>query len=292
MTPIWQRLNVEVLATNVVAWLPSAFAAILILVAYWVLFRATRGMLSGILLHAGFDRALAAMLLNVYRFILATFGIIMAAGQLGINVGAALAGLGVVGLTIGFAAKDTLSNVMAGFLIFWDKPFHVGDWVTVGGNYGKVGEITMRTTRIRTRNNTWVIVPNEAVINQVMVNHSANGQTRLEVPVGIAYKENVVEARRVLLEATRSVKGLWEGEPPTVVVSELGDSSVNLLIQAWIPDAEFERPIFYEILESAKRALDAAGIEIPFPHLQLFVDAIDERVWQGAAGLVRAGSPS
>jgi len=84
------------------------------------------------------------MLLNVYRFTLLTFGVIMAVNQLGINVGAALAGLGVVGLTIGFAAKDTLSNIMAGFLIFWDKPFHTDDWVTLDDNYGKVTEITMR----------------------------------------------------------------------------------------------------------------------------------------------------
>jgi len=68
-------------------------------------------------------------------------------------------------LTIGFAAKDTLSNIMAGFLIFWDKPFHTDDWVTLGANYGKVTEITMRTTRLRTWNNTLVIIPNETIIN-------------------------------------------------------------------------------------------------------------------------------
>ena len=288
MDAIWNRLNVEVLLTDAVAWLPKLFAAALIMILFWAAFRVTRKTLSHVLARAGFDHALVLMLVNVYRFSLMTFGIVMAASQLGINVGAALAGLGVVGLTIGFAAKDTLSNVMAGFLIFWDKPFHVGDWVSLGSNEGQVAEITMRTTRLRTRNNTWIIIPNEAVINQVMVNHSTNGQTRLEVPVGIAYKEDIGEARRVILDAMRSVEGLMDDPAPMVVVNNLGDSSVDLLVQVWIPDAEGEKRVFFAALEAAKVALDRAGIEIPFPHLQLFVDAVDKRVWQGAAEIAQA----
>ena len=130
------------------AWLPSLFSAVLILVALWVIHRVTRPALVRIVARASLDPALARMLENVYQFTLMTFGALMALNQLGVNVGAALAGLGVVGLTIGFAAKDTLSNVISGFLIFWDKPFRAGDWVTVGDQYGKVAEITLRTTRL------------------------------------------------------------------------------------------------------------------------------------------------
>src|SRR4051812_12450302 len=121
MTPIWNRLNIELLLTQLVAWLPKLFSAVAIFIVFWVAVRVTRPALVRILARAGFDRALQGMLLSVSRFAILTFGIIMAVNQLGINVGAALAGLGVVGLTIGFAAKDTLSNIMAGFLIFWDK---------------------------------------------------------------------------------------------------------------------------------------------------------------------------
>jgi small conductance mechanosensitive channel len=288
MEPILNRLNVDVLLTGLVAWLPRLFAAALLMAFFWGLFRVTRATLSHLLVRTGFEAALISMLLNVYRFTLMTFGIVMSAGQLGINVGAALAGLGVVGLTIGFAAKDTLSNIMAGFLIFWDKPFHVGDWISLGGSEGQVAEVTMRTTRLRTRNNTWIIIPNEAVINQVLVNHSTNGQTRLEVPVGIAYKEDIGAARRVLLEAMESLDGVMRDPEPMVVVNRLGDSSVDLLIQVWIPDAEVEKPMFFRVLETAKVALDRADIEIPFPHLQVFVDAVNKCVWQGAAEMVQA----
>src|SRR5260221_5601126 len=114
MKPIWDRLNVEQLLTEVVAWLPRLLSAITVFVVFWVILRVTRPALARILPRAGFDRALGDMLFNVYRFTILTFGVIMAVNQLGVNVAAALAGLGGVGLTIGFPAKNTLSNIMAG----------------------------------------------------------------------------------------------------------------------------------------------------------------------------------
>ncbi len=269
LKPIWQRLNIEVLITQFVAWLPSVFAAAIILFLFYLIYRITKPALTGVLHRIGLDTALAGMLLGVYRFAVLAMGVVMAAGQLGINVGAALAGLGVVGLSIGFAAKDSLSNIMAGFLIFWDKPFHVGDWITLGDHYGMVGEVTLRTTRVRTLNNTWIIVPNEKVINEVLINHSAKGSTRLNIPVSIGYKEDIDQARNVLLERIRKVDLVLADPAPRVVVKNLGDSTVDLWILVWIEDAKNEKPVFYRVLEEAKKALDQANIEIPFPQLDL-----------------------
>lgn len=267
--PIWERLNVEQLLTQLVAWLPSLFAAILLIVFFWILFRVTRGALHRLLARAGFEAALAGMLINVYRFTMLTIGFVMAAGQLGINVGAALAGLGVVGLTIGFAAKDSLSNIMAGFLIFWDKPFHVDDWVTLGTHYGKVAAVTMRTTRLQTRDNKWVVIPNAAVINQTLVNHSTNGQIRLQIPVGIGYADEIGKARTVLIEAVGRVRGILDSPPPSVVVHNLGASTVDLLVNVWIADAKDEKPRYNAVTEAVKLALDAAGIEMPAPQMDV-----------------------
>jgi len=196
------------------------------------------------------------MLENIYRFTLLTFGAIMAVNQLGINVGAALAGLGVVGLTIGFASKDTLSNIMAGFLIFWDKPFHTDDWVTLGANYGKVTEITMRTTRLRTWNNTLVIIPNETVINQVLVNHSANGRARVDVPITVAAKGDLPATREAIIRAVGGIEGVLQDPPPTVAVKAIGAAGAELMIQAWVSDPEQEQPVAFRILEAAKPAVD------------------------------------
>lgn len=285
MKPIWDRLNVEVLVTQFVGWIPSLIAAVLIVVFFWLVFRVTRSALSRLLARAGFDPALSSMLVNVYRFALFAFGIVMAASQLGINVGAALAGLGVVGLTIGFAAKDSLSNIMAGFLIFWDKPFRVDDWVTLGEHYGRIAEITMRTTRLQTRNNTWVIIPNQTVINEILVNHSTKGETRLEVPVGIGYTEDIQEARKVILQALNSLELVLKEPAPNVVVKNLGSSTVDLVVHAWVADAKDEKPAFFRILETLKVSLDKAQIEMPFPHMDLSLVSVDDQVWKGVGRL-------
>ncbi len=202
----------------------------------------------------------------------------MAASQVGINVGAALAGLGVVGIAIGFAAQDILSNIIAGFVIFLDKPFEVGDLIQAEEHYGSVTNITLRSTRIRTPQNTYVVVPNKRIIDAVVVNHSKHGETRVDVPVGIAYKESIPDARKVLLDAVSGLKDVVDHPVPSVVVDELGGSSVNLTVRVWIENAEREKPVFFSVLEASKLALDAAGIQIPYPHLQLFWDDVEDRV--------------
>jgi small conductance mechanosensitive channel len=207
----------------------------------------------------------------------------MAASQLGVNIGAALAGLGVVGIAVGFAAQETIANMIAGFLIFWDRPFKVGDFITTEERYGEVREITMRTTRIRTMENTYVVIPNKQIIGDTLVNHSLYGEVRVNVPVGIAYKERIADARRVLLPVAQAIPGVLAVPPTEVVATALGESSVHLEVRVWTDDPALERRLFFQVLEASKAALDEAGIQIPFPHLQLLLDDVSDRVWAGAS---------
>ena len=255
MTSIWDRLNVNALLPQFVAWVPRLVAALVILFAFWLFWRFSRSVVMQVLTRAGLDHALAQMLLNVYHFSVMIFALIMASNQIGIDVGAALTGLGVVGLTIGFAARDSLSNIMAGFLILWDKPFHSGDWVTLGDKYGKVEEITMRTTRLVTWNNTWIIIPNQNVINEVLVNHSTNGPIRLEIPVSIMATADVAATRKALIETVQGIEGVLPSPPPTVVVRSLESTRIHLYIYAWVARGEDEVPVRYLILEAANPLL-------------------------------------
>ncbi|OGF13768.1 MAG: hypothetical protein A2W00_01175 [Candidatus Eisenbacteria bacterium RBG_16_71_46] len=274
------------LSAMIVGFTPKLLSAVLILLLFWLLQRITRPTLRAILRRAKIHETLIRMLIdNLYRFAILMFGLVTAAGQIGVNVTAAIAGIGVAGFAIGFAAQDSLANIISGFLIFWDKPFQVGDFLTVQDQYGRVVEITMRTTRIRTQQNTYVVIPNKHIIDTVMVNHTKHGEIRIEVPVGIAYKEFIPEARRVMLEAVTSVPGVIDDPPPDVVTAELGGSSVNLLVRVWVDKPELERPTFYATLEACKLALDRAGIQIPYPHLQLFVDNVEDRVWDRLAAI-------
>jgi small conductance mechanosensitive channel len=273
------------------AAVPRVIAAIAVMLLFWVGLRLARPALRAALNRAHFAPALINLLVDgLFKGVVVVVGGVMAASQLGINVGAALAGIGVVGIAVGFAAQETIANMIAGFLIFWDRPFKVGDFITTLDKYGEVREITMRTTRIRTMENTYVVIPNKQIIGDMLVNHSLYGEVRVNVPLGIAYKERVADARKVLLAAARAIPGVLDRPAPEVVASGLGDSSVNLEVRVWTDDPAQERRILVEVLEAGKTALDEAGIQIPFPHLQLFVDDVSDRVWAGASRLTGRGT--
>lgn len=284
MNQLLETLDVESLLTQAVEFVPAVLAALMILLLFYLLFRLTRGTLVLALEKAGLAKPLVVMLVDtIYRLSVLVFALIMAADQIGINVGAALAGIGVVGLALGFAAQDSLANIIAGFLIFVDKPFEVGDWISVTDEYGMVSDITMRSTRIRSNQNTYIIIPNQAIINATLVNHSKNGATRVDVPIGIAYKEDIVAARRVVLAAVSEIESISTEKAPDLVVTELGASSVNMNVRVWIEDASREQPTYFRVMEASKLALDRAGIEIPYHHLQLFIENIEESILKRAA---------
>lgn len=271
--------------------LPHLATAVLILVVFWAVLRFTRPLMRRVLIRAGFDATLIAMLVEgLYKWTVVVIAVITAASELGVNVAAALAGLGVAGIALGFAAQETVANLIAGFLIFWDHPFKIGDYITTQDRYGKVQDITMRTTRIRTLENTYIVIPNKQIIGDMLVNHSMYGETRINVPLGIAYKESIAEARAVLVPVLQDIPGVLAQPEVEVVATSLGDSSVNLQAMVWIADASRERVTHFAVIEESKKALDAAGIEIPFPHMQLFIEDVKEKAARGFASFPRAAS--
>ena len=282
----FSQFEPQTLFDTIVHLIPDVLAAAVVLAAFYVAFRLSRRPLRLVFQRAGMHQKLVELLVDsIYRYGLMAIALVMAASQLGINVGAAIAGLGVAGIAVGFAAQDSLANVISGIIVFLDKPFIVGDWITVEGEYGEVTNITLRSTRIRTPRNSYVVIPNKRIIDTVLENHSKHGRLRVDIPIGIAYKEDVGDARKVLLEAMKEVPGVLDDPAPDVVVDALGSSSVDLKVRVWISSAERRQATSYSVVEKSKLALDDAGIEIPFPHLQLFLDTVEDSVWQGAKEL-------
>ena len=286
----WQRVtdtvDVQALTTQAIAFVPKLIAAVLTLCVFLLISKGVRNLLRGLMHKTGMQEALIQLIVDkILRYALLMLGVVMAADQLGINIAAALAGLGIAGVAVGFAAQDSVANMISGIIIFWDKPFIVGDWVRVDDQFGKVSEITLRSTRIKTPRNTWVVVPNKQIIDAVLENLSKRGDVRVDLPIGIAYKEKIDEARPVLLAAVRDLDHVLKSPEPDVVATELGDSSVNLLVRVWIAHPKDLQSTSFAVVEASKRALDAAGIEIPFPHLQLFLDGVRPEVWSGAKQL-------
>jgi small conductance mechanosensitive channel len=292
MEMLLNYLNMDELVTKLVAFAPRVFVAVLIMALFWLIYRVTSRPLGAALSHTGLNEKLVDLMVkSVFRYAMVAFGLVMSLSQLGVDVGAAIAGLGVAGIAVGLAAQDTLANTIAGFTIFWDKPFVVNDYITVAGEYGRVTDITLRSTRIRTPRNSFVVIPNKRIIDEVMENDSKHGELRIDVPIGIAYKEDTRAARAALLDAAAGVEGVMHSPAPDVVVEACGSSSVDLQVRIWIENAARRQPVYFAVMEAGKRALDAAGIQIPFPHLQLFWDDVEQGVVDKLAALA-PGKPA
>ena len=138
-----------------------------------------------------------------------------------------------------------------------------------------VTDIRLRTTVLTTLDNETVVVPNKQLAQERVVNYTLTPRIRVRVPIGIAYKEDMQSAREALLKTVEGDDRLLGNPPPTVLVINLGDSSVNLELRFWTEDSILKFPLMWEYTEKCKRALDNAGIEIPFPHLQLFLENND-----------------
>jgi small conductance mechanosensitive channel len=264
------RHHLGLIKGHLIAHSSEIVLALVVLVSGYIFYRATAALFRKLLLRSRIQDAFARLLIdNVYKIFITVLTVITAAGQLGINVTAPLAGLGILGIAVGFAAQDSLSNIIAGFLIFFDKPFRVRDYVTIGDNYGRVELITMRSTRIRTQDNKYVVIPNQKIINEILIDHSTNGDTRLVIPVSITYEASIEAAREAVLNEFAHVEGVLKKPSADVVVDKLAESGVNLLVRFWIANAADERKFHFMATELVKKALDEKGIAIAYPHLQI-----------------------
>lgn len=270
---VWAR-SIEGLTNLAIGLVPNVLSALFVGVIFYGLYRLLISV-SGSVLHRSHavDEGLETISMRTLRVVGWSFILVLVLSQLGINVAALIAGLGIAGLALGFAAKDSLENFIAGVTILLDRPFSVGDWVTVAAHYGKVEHITLRSTRIRTPNNQTVVFPSVQMVTQAVVNHTSGAPLRVDVPFGIAYKESVDEARDVVMGLVdREDERLAPGADHKVVVTELGDSSVNMQLRLFLLDPGYAVAVRCDYVEAIFKALKEAGIEIPFPHLQLFID--------------------
>ena len=265
--------------------LPEVITATLVFIFLFVAYRVIRKLLAQVLRRSKrIDPGLESLLLKSSAIIAWVFIVVMVLAQFGIDVTALVAGLSIAGLALGFAARDSLENFISGVTIMIDRPFRVGDQVVVDGTYGTVQEITLRSTRMRTLNNEIMVMPNTLMINQKLVNHTLLGILRIEVPFSIAYKESTDAARSVVLGLLNTDSRIAADHPVEVVATELGASSVNMMLRFYIRDSSKEVPIKAEYTEKIFKALKAAKIEIPFPHLQLFIDGAEGLNGSNASG--------
>jgi small-conductance mechanosensitive channel len=219
-----------------------------------------------------FDDIIFELLKKFIGAIIYATAIVMALDLLGINVMPFIAGAGVAGIAIGFAAKDTLSNLIAGVLLIIDRPFEIGDrievWSAPSGSatWGDVIDIGLRATKIKTTDNIVIIIPNNEIMKRDIVNYTIiSTKIRVRINIGIAYDADIDKAKGLIVEVAGSAGWISKEPPPKVVVRNFGESSVDLQLRVWIKDARERMNTISYITDNVKEVFDKNGIEIPYP---------------------------
>jgi len=195
--------------------------------------------------------------------------------ELGFSLAPLLGAAGIVGIALGFASQTSVSNIISGFFLMAEQPFRVGDVIRVGQLAGHVLSIDMMSVKLRTFNNEFVRIPNESLIKTEVTTVTRFPVRRLDLPVGVAYKEDVERVREVLLDvADRNPLSLVEPEP-MVRLERFGNSSVDLTLLVWAATENWIT-LRSRIQEEVKARLDEEGIEIPFPHQSMYTGAATE----------------
>jgi small conductance mechanosensitive channel len=210
------------------------------------------------------DKTLIPFITNLLSWGLKLLLFISVASMVGIATTSFIAVLGAAGLAIGLALQGSLGNFAGGVLILIFKPYNVGELIEAQGHLGVVKEVQIFNTILLTPDNKRVIIPNGAVSNGSVVNYSAEGLLRVDLVIGIAYESDIPKAKEVLYKAMADHELVLQDPQSTVAVSELADSSVNLVVRPWCKVSDYWQ-VYFDITEAAKVDLEQNGITIPFP---------------------------
>lgn len=221
---------------------------------------------------AGIDSMLTSLLARIAYIITIIIGIFVSIAVIfpTVTPGSLIAGLGIGSVALGFAFKDVLQNLFAGFLILLYRPFHLGDQIKIKDFEGTVEDISIRATKIKTHDGERVVIPNsELYMNAVLVK-TAFPNRRTKVTVGIGYGDSIEEARETIMNVLRNTEGVLSEPAFDVNVVELADNSVNLRVLFWTDSVQSSvRKTSDRVVTGIKKALDEKGIDMPFPHMVL-----------------------
>jgi len=245
-------------------------AIIILIIGLWIIRRIVK-VTTKVFEKRGINVSLQGFLLSMISIGLKAMLIISIAQMAGIETTSFIAVIGAAGLAIGFALQGTLANFAGGVMILLFKPFEIGDLIESQGHLGSVKEIHIFVTILLTPEKKTVILPNAAVSNGDIVNYTKEGVIRVDMTFGISYESNIKQAKDVLMKIMENHPKVIKDPAPFVGVAELGDSSVNLAVRPFTVPADYW-DVYFNVYEDGKVALEAAGISIPFPQVDVHMD--------------------
>jgi small conductance mechanosensitive channel len=248
-----------------IVFLPKlAYALIIFIVSFYIAQMIGR-LMEKVLARRRVDPGAVSLLSEMTRWGIIVFGTITALQQF-TDITAFLAGLGILGFTVGFALQDVMKNFAAGILLLLQRPFVVGDTIAVSDISGTVMDINLRATEIRTFDGRTIIFPNADALNHAITNFTRSVHRRIDVSLRVAFDTDLNVAREAVLEGLESVPGQLEDPAPVVVFDTFGESYLSLTASFWIDTAQINMPAAKDAaVKFIKQAFDKHGIEIPFP---------------------------
>lgn len=259
--------------------LPLIGVGVAVFVIFLLLASGIRRLINLAAKRAKLDVMISSLIARTGYFVIVILGLFVAATVIfpGVRAGDIFAGLGIGSVALGFAFKDVLQNLFAGFLILLYRPFHIGDQIKVKDYEGTIEDITVRATKMKTYDGERVVIPNSDLYMNAVLVRTAFPSRRTKVIVGIGYNEDIEKARRVMLDVLKRTEGVLENPAPDVDVVELADSSVNMRALFWSSPVQTNvRKTTDKVISGIKKALDAEGIEVPFP--QRVLQFTDDRI--------------
>ncbi|WP_211827317.1 small-conductance mechanosensitive channel MscS [Kistimonas asteriae] len=210
---------------------------------------------------------------NMAHYAILTFVGIAALGRIGVQTASFVAIIGAAGLAIGLALQGSLSNFASGVLLILFRPLKTGEYVEAAGTAGTVESVQIFTTVLMTPDNKMVVIPNANILNGNIINYSRTGTRRVDLVIGVSYKADLAQTKAVLQSVLEKESRLLKDPTPTIGVSALADSSVNFVVRPWVKTEDYW-DVYFDLHQNIKIALDEAGIEIPFPQMDVHLEKV------------------
>ena len=251
-------------------FLPRLVVAAVIFGVGWWLSSVAVNLVRKAITRARGDAGVTTFLASLLNILLKAIIAIMAIAQLGIDVTSLIAALGTAGVAVVLAMKDSMSNVASGAQIVLTAPFHVGDYLSVPSEEaeGTVERIEMMFTTLRTFDNKEIVIPNSRLMQSTIINFTAMKTRRLDLTYSVSYSADLLAVKALLMRLCEEEPRIQKDPAPLVAVGEHGASAVSIVVRVWCEIGDYW-DVYYAMQERVKLAFDEAGIQIPFPQLDI-----------------------
>ncbi|GAA5497074.1 small-conductance mechanosensitive channel [Rubritalea halochordaticola] len=261
---------IDVIWNEAVEWTPKVILAVITFAIGWKLSGVVGRILGKALDKKGIDSTLKPFLVSLTTALLKVGVVLCAISTAGIQTTPFAAIFAAMGLAIGMALSGNLQNFASGVILLSTRPFKIGDVIEAQGFVGKVHEIQIFQTIMLTGDNKMIYIPNGKLQSDSMINYSTMPDRRVDFSFGIGYNDNIDKAREVILSVISGIEQIYDTPEPLIKVGQLADSSVNLTTRVWCKSADYW-DVHFAMNERVKKALDEAGISIPFPQRDLHI---------------------